>query len=135
MSMQRTATCACGQASITVDADPQMHGLCHCTNCKRRTGSAFGISSYFPRASVVALTGSTTVYAFHHQAQDPDQQRHFCARCGTTLYWTLSAMPELIGIAGGCFADDGLPEPTYSTTHRKKEAWLSLPSTWRVHQE
>jgi len=62
--MSRTPSCACGQASITVDSNPQMHGVCHCANCKRRTG--------------------------------------------------------------GAFADEGLPEPAHSVTHRKNEAWLAL---------
>lgn len=133
--VQRTATCACGQASITVQGDPLMHGVCHCTNCQRRTGSAFGISAYFARSSVLAQTGQTTVYAFHHVAQDHDQERHFCSRCGTTLFWTLTALPDRIGIAGGCFADAGLPEPSYSVTHRKKAAWLTLPQDWKVYPE
>ncbi len=133
--MSRTASCACGQASITVDSNPQMHGVCHCTNCKRRTGSAFGISSYFGKSSVVEARGETSVYAFHHAAKGHDQERHFCSRCGTTLFWYVSTLPELVGIAGGCFADEGLPEPAHSVTHRKKEAWLALPQTWQVHQE
>jgi hypothetical protein len=48
-----TATCACGNSSITVNAGPLMLGICHCTNCKRRTGSAFGISAYFAKDTVV----------------------------------------------------------------------------------
>ncbi len=134
LPVQRTATCACGQASITVHADPEMHGICHCTNCKRRTGSAFGISSYFPKSCVIEQTGSTSVYAFHHASQNHDQERHFCSKCGTTLFWFVSTLPELIGIAGGCFADGGLPEPKYSVTHHKKEAWLALPSEWKVYE-
>ena len=133
--MQRTAICACGQASITVASNPEMHGVCHCTDCKRRTGSAFGISSYFPKASVVEVAGETTIYAFHHADQNHDQERHFCSKCGTTLFWYVSALPNMIGIAAGCFADDGLPEPTYSVTHGKKEKWLTLPSVWKVLQE
>ncbi len=127
----RTATCACGGISITVRGDPAMHGICHCTNCKRRTGSAFGISAYFPRTAVVEQKGETQVYAFHHAAQNHDQARHFCPRCGTTLFWTISTLPELIGIAGGCFADGGLPEPAYSVTDGKREAWLTLPGHWK----
>jgi hypothetical protein len=133
--MQRTATCACGQASISVNSLPTMHGICHCTNCKRRTGSAFGVSAYFDRSSVIDKTGETSIYAFHHAPQKHDQQRHFCARCGTTLFWFVSSLPEKIGIAGGCFVDDGLPEPTYSVTHRKKEPWLHLPDSWDVWDE
>ena len=129
------ATCACGQASITVSAPPTMHGVCHCTNCKRRTGSAFGISAYFDRAAVIEQTGKTSVYAFHHAAQSHNQERHFCPKCGTTLFWFVSSVPEKIGIAGGCFADGGLPEPSYSVTDQKREPWVSLPSQWKVYAE
>ena len=127
-----TATCACGDSSITVNAHPRMLGVCHCTNCKRRTGSAFGISAYFARDAVVRQVGQTHVYAFHHAAQDHDQARHFCARCGTTRFWFVSALPDLIGIAGGCFAGEALPEPTYSVTDGQREPWVSLPGTWKV---
>jgi hypothetical protein len=130
-----TATCACGQASITVDALPSMHGVCHCTNCKRRTGSAFGISAYFDRTAVVQQRGETKTYTFHHTAQNHDQERHFCSHCGTTLFSFVSSVPEKIGIAGGCFADAGLPEPSYSVTDRKRESWVSLPQHWEVYAD
>ena len=130
-----TATCACGQASITVDALPSMHGVCHCTNCKRRTGSAFGISAYFDRTAVVQQRGETKTYTFHHTAQNHDQERHFCSHCGTTLFWFVSSVPEKIGIAGGCFADAGLPEPSYSVTDWKRESWVSLPQHWEVYAD
>jgi len=130
-----TATCACGQASITVDALPSMHGVCHCTNCKSRTGSAFGISAYFDRNAVVQQRGETKTYTFHHTAQNHDQERHFCSHCGTTLFWFVSSVPEKIGIAGGCFADAGLPEPSYSVTDRKRESWVSLPQHWEVYAD
>jgi hypothetical protein len=125
-----TANCACGNASITVNAKPVMHGICHCTNCKRRTGSAFGISAYFERTAVVEQKGETGVYSFHHAPQNHDQQRHFCKNCGTTLYWFVSTLPDKIGIAGGCFADQDSIAPDYSVTDQKREPWLNLPSTW-----
>jgi hypothetical protein len=127
-----TATCACGQASIKVNALPTMHGVCHCTNCKRRTGSAFGISAYFEKDAVVEQKGQTTVYSFHHAAQNHDQERHFCPACGTTLFWFVSSVPESIGIAGGCFADEAMPNPTYSVTDSKREEWVRLPSSWET---
>ncbi len=127
------AMCACGQTSVTVEGLPTMHGVCHCTNCKRRTGSAFGISAYFAKAAVVEMQGETRVYAFHHAAQNHDQERHFCPTCGTTLFWFLSTAPESIGIAAGCFADEPLPEPTYSVTDMKRMPWVSLPAQWKVN--
>jgi hypothetical protein len=182
-----TATCACGQATISVNALATMHGVCHCPNCKRRTGSAFGISelesllftparhaktrtnvvanarnsygyccalrlaaarfeaplgrarktlklsAYFDKTAVNEFTGQTQIYAFHHAAQKHNQKRHFCPQCGTTLFWYLTVLPEKIGIAGGCVADEALPEPTYAVTDCKREAWVSLPGHWQVH--
>ena len=130
-----TATCACGQVSITVNAAATMHGICHCTNCKRRTGSAFGISAYFDKSAVAGVRGQTKVYAFHHAAQKHDQERHFCVTCGTTLFWYVSTLPEKIGIAGGCFADDDLAEPTYSIADKKRAPWLALPAHWERYAE
>ena len=130
-----TAYCACRQASITVNAPPTMLGVCHCTNCKRRTGSAFGISAYFDKASVVETKGETKTYSFHHIAQNHDQERHFCVNCGTTLLWFLSTAPHSIGIAGGCFTDQALPEPTYSVTDSKRWPWVSLPEGWEVYPQ
>lgn len=128
--MARTARCACGAASITVAGEPQQHNVCHCTNCKRRTGSAFGISIYFLRSDVQQTNGQTSVYAFHHAEWNHEQQRHFCARCGSTLFWFMSSRPTLIGIAGGCFDDGSLGEPSWSTSHAQKLAWLTLPPAW-----
>jgi hypothetical protein len=130
-----TATCACGQASITVNAPPTMHGVCHCTNCKRRTGSAFGISAYFDRAAVVGHTGRTNTYSFHHEKMNHDQERHFCAHCGTTLFWYVSTLPEKIGIAGGCFADEEVGAPTYSVTDKKRLRWVGLPAEWEIYAD
>ena len=129
----RTARCACQQASITVSGAPLTHGICHCSHCKRRTGSAFGMSSYFARAAVQSIEGDTHVYALG--ATGREQQRHFCPRCGTTLFWFLAAEPDRIGIASGCFEEPGLTEPSYSATDRLRSAWLTLPSHWRRHAD
>src|SRR5688572_22882290 len=114
--MQKTAVCACGSASITVDGPLKIHAVCHCTNCKRRTGSAFGWSAYFPREALVGTAGELVEYALHNPKRGADQQRYFCARCGTTLYWYDAAMPGLVGIAAGCFGEEPPGAPTLSAT-------------------
>jgi hypothetical protein len=106
--------------------------VCHCTNCKQRTGSAFGISVYFPRSAITRTSGRTAVYAFHHTAQNHDQERHFCPTCGTTLFWYISTLPELVGVAGGCFGELGLPEPSASYADAKRFGWVSLPKSWSI---
>jgi len=130
--MHRTATCACGITTLSVNGEPEIYGICHCADCKRRTGSAFGISAYFPKTEVTRLKGETLVYPFHHAELKHDQERHFCKTCGTTLFWYISTLPDMIGVAGGCFTDDSLGEPKLSVTHSQKAPWVFLPDGWQT---
>jgi hypothetical protein len=114
-----TARCCCGACSIEVEGAPLMNAICHCGNCKRRTGSAFGWSTYFADEQVVSRSGDVRCY----EIGDRRQQRFFCAACGTTLYWKIDRQPGQTGIAGGCFVDP-LPAPTVSVANEGRPAWL-----------
>jgi hypothetical protein len=129
--MPRTAACVCGEASIAVDGPLKIHAVCHCSNCRRRTGSAFGWSAYFPREALRRTGGEFVEYAMTNPRDGFDQQRYFCARCGSTLYWHDAKFPALVGVAAGCL-DEPPGEPTLSATHAKKCAWVALPDTWRT---
>lgn len=129
--MKRTATCCCGQASILVKGDPTIHLVCHCDNCKTRTGSAFGVSAYFTDAQIQGKSGATEVYEI--DTPETKQERHFCGVCGTTLFWKLYRFPGIpepssfTGIAGGCFVEDPLPAPVLTANNDGKCVWLELP--------
>jgi hypothetical protein len=128
LEMTRIAKCCCGDCSIEVSGEPALNAICNCSSCKKRTGSAFGWSAYFPDANVVAKSGAMNVYA---KDGDMGYNRFFCARCGTTLYWkSFGFLADHIGIAGGCFADDPLPPPNLSATDANRCAWLTLPEDW-----
>jgi hypothetical protein len=123
----RTARCCCGDCGITVEGEPVLNALCHCISCRRRTGSAFGWSSYFPDEKVVAKQGDFAVSA---KDGPTGYARYFCARCGTTLCWkSFGFLPDGTGIAGGCFVDDPLPAPILSAQDKDRCTWLTLPES------
>lgn len=128
--MNKIAKCCCERCFIEVTGEPEFHGVCHCTNCKKRTGSAFGISSYFKNEYILEKHGAFNCYSLHNAEQNHNQERFFCSHCGTTLYWTISTSPELTGIAGGCFVGEGLGEPKYSLNHSQICKWLFFPNSW-----
>lgn len=126
--MTRKAVCCCGACSIEVEGEPTLNAICNCSSCKKRTGSAFGWSAYFPDDKIVAQTGKLNVYA---KDGPVGYNRYFCANCGTTLYWkSFAFLPEQTGIAGGCFVDTALPEPNFSAQDSTRHAWLTLPEHW-----
>lgn len=124
----RKAVCCCGDCSIAVEGEPALNAICNCASCKKRTGSAFGWSAYFPDDRVVAKTGELKVYSKRGEA---GYDRFFCARCGTTLYWkSFAFLADHVGVAGGCFADDPIPAPMMSASDSGRCAWVTLPSEW-----
>jgi hypothetical protein len=116
------AKCCCGAVAITLSGDPTMNAICHCDNCRRRTGAAFGWSVYFPEAAVVSEAGETAVYAF--DSSGGRQERHFCPTCGSTLWWR---SPGAVGIAGGCLPAGAVGEPTISAQDSRRLAWVVAP--------
>lgn len=128
--MVRQARCCCGAATISVEGEPELNGICHCDDCRRRTGSAFGWSAYFRDDRIVGRTGETSVYL---PLGDPGQARRFCLRCGTTLSWKTPTLPDLTGIAGGCFVEAPLAEPVRSYRSHRKLRWIALPAHWQMY--
>ena len=59
----RKAVCCCGDCSIAVEGEPVLNAICNCSSCKKRTGSAFGWSAYFPDDKVLAKTGELKTYS------------------------------------------------------------------------
>ena len=126
--MTRKASCCCGACSVDVRGEPTLNAICHCGNCKRRTGSAFGWSVYFADGQVVGRHGDFGVYDI---AGANPQRRWFCAACGSTLLWKAAVRPLETGIAGGCFGDPP-PPPSATVSNAGRCAWLGLPADWRL---
>ena len=98
--------------------------VCHCNNCRKKSGSAFGQSSYFKEDNLVSIEGSFNSYVVENERGT--QTRYFCKKCGTNLYWRTESLPDMVGVAGGCFVEDPLPIPGFTTWHGDMRPWLSL---------
>ena len=127
--MTRKATCCCGACSIEVEGEPDLNAICHCNNCKRRTGSAFGWSTYFADERIVARSGDFRVYEIDGGQR---QRRWFCVDCGSTLFWKVANRPLQTGIAGGCFDEQPVPAPSVTVSDNGRCVWLGLPAEWRT---
>jgi hypothetical protein len=127
--MTRKATCCCGLCSIEVEGELTINAICHCGNCKKRTGSAFGWSSYFPDAQIGTRIGDLKAYRIDGANW---QERWFCTCCGTTLLWKVASVPNQTGIAGGCFVETPLAAPAVTVSNDGRCSWLRLPEGWRT---
>src|SRR5215467_963162 len=83
--MTRIAHCCCGSLRAETTGEPAFVGACHCTECQRRTGSPFGVSTYFLKERV-RTNGPSKVYV---RGSDAGRkiEIHFCPDCGTSVFW------------------------------------------------
>ena len=127
--MIREGGCLCGAVRFKAEGEPINVRVCHCRNCQQRTGSAFGWSAYFPNENVVATIGAFRTYSI---AGANVQERVFCGTCGTTLFWRARDFEGMTGIAGGCFGETPLPEPTMTVANETRCPWVTLPEGWKT---
>jgi hypothetical protein len=131
--MTRTATCSCGQLSVAVAGEPKEVLLCHCLECQKYTGSAFGVSTYWPKSSVRSVAGASRMF---RRVSDAGRwvDRHFCPSCGDTVYWYVEFDLDAIGIPIGNFADPLSLKPAASYWNRSRHPWLRIPQEWRHYE-
>ena len=120
------AACSCGQLSAVAQGDPGRISICHCLACQRRTGSVFATQARFP-ADAVTVSGHSTAYV--RVGDEGGRARfHFCPVCGDTVYYALDALPDVVAVPVGAFADPMFPPPSVSVYEARMHAWVVLPA-------
>ena len=123
----RTASCSCGQLTLTTRSEPIGVAACHCLACQRRTGSVFGAQATFPRSSVT-INGESSEYVRVGDGGSRIAFR-FCPKCGATVYYSIQGYDEEnIAVPVGAFADSNFPAPTFSVYEERMHSWVSLPA-------
>ena len=120
----RTATCMCGQLSLTCEGDPFRISVCHCLDCQKRSGSSFAAQARFP-ADQVTIEGKARVFT-RTSDKGNTSEHHFCPNCGSELWYVAPPFPEMRAIPVGRFADPGFPPPEYSVYETRKHGWVEI---------
>ena len=120
----RTATCRCGQLRATALGDPVRISVCHCLDCKKRSGSAFSAQARWPDAQVT-VTGESKIWSCVSENGNRADFR-FCPDCGSTVAYVIEALPGLTAIPIGAFADPDFPAPQYSVYENRMHNWTAI---------
>ena len=121
----RRAQCSCGQLAAICEGEPVRVSVCHCLDCKRRTGSAFSNNARFAEAKV-SFEGRAKEYVRISDAGSRVTY-FFCPECGTTVHYKIDAQPGLIAIPVGAFADLSFPPPFLSFYHNSRRyPWVGI---------
>lgn len=102
--MSISETCHCGDLEFTLQNDPMMHFICHCSDCQKLWSNSF--FSYAYALDDITISGDTNTYTFTGGSGN-NLNVCFCPKCATKIY----AQPELI--EGMIYIPSGLLKEHY----------------------
>lgn len=125
--------CQCGQVRYAVDGDPFFLAVCHCTECQRQSGSAFGMSLFYPESAFKLLRGTLKKYT---RSADSGNQLDcfFCPECGTRIYHGSGDGSPVIKIKPGTLDDTSWLKPVAHAWTKSKQAWVTIPEGTSTHE-
>lgn len=119
------ASCRCGQLKARASGEPVRVSVCHCLNCKKRSGSAFAVQARWP-ADQVSIEGRSKTFV---KAADSGNRAtfHFCPDCGSDVHYEIEGKFDgLIAIPLGAFDDPYFASPRYSVWEERNHDWVDI---------
>ena len=116
--------CLCDAVRYTANADPALVGVCHCRDCQKFTGSAFGFLVGLPRAAF-EIKGVLKTFTKPADSGRPIVRR-FCPECGASIVEEPASRPDLVIINGGTLDDPTLVTPGIEIYRDRELSWVRL---------
>ena len=127
MTAPTTGGCLCGAVRYSIAGEVGPAGYCHCTDCRRVTGSAFNIAAPV-RLADFEITGDLGSYA-HPAESGTILTRYFCAACGSPIYGASPGHPDVVYVRAGTFDDPDVIRPDRQSWTRSRVDWAEIPAT------
>jgi hypothetical protein len=113
----------------TVTGEPVRVSVCHCLNCKKRSGSAFAVQARWPKEQV-RIEGESKTFVI---VADSGNRGifHFCPNCGSDVFYEIDGkvddkFNDLIAIPVGALDDPYSVTPRFSVWEERKHDWLDV---------
>lgn len=141
--MLMEGSCHCGSVRFSVrSTTPHPYMRCYCVACRKTQGGGGYAINLAGEADTLKVVGRRYVTVYRARAEQVDGgaeadglswlRRHFCRRCGTSLWCADPRWPELIHPFASAI-DTPLPKPP-EVVHimlESKPDWVEVPGTRR----
>ena len=119
-------SCLCGGVQFEIAETGGPFELCHCSRCRKATGSAFAASLHVMREHFNLVQGRTLIRTYEAPLRErpPAYRTCFCTHCGAPVPDALSTTPILEVPAGSLDDDPG--------TRPDKHIYVELKAPWHT---
>jgi hypothetical protein len=99
-----TGSCACGRVKYEVQGELRGPlGHCHCWQCRKHSGASFGTTAAVMTEEFRVTLGSELLGSWE---SSPGIHRFFASCCGSPIYKSREALPQLLGLRLGTLDTD-----------------------------
>jgi hypothetical protein len=124
LELPLTGGCLCGGVRFEVDEPLVSAGYCHCTRCRRRTGTAASVQARVAPGSLRVTAGQRLVSTYEPPI---GFAKAFCSVCGSALWSRGQDDPAVVSVRLGAFdADPGI-RPAYRQFVAYAAVWEPIP--------
>ena len=124
MNPSYTGGCACGAIRYEIPSEPIFQNHCQCLDCQHKSGTGHGSYLSFMRGGA-KQTGSATLWDMVGDSGNV-KTRAFCPTCGSPVYMTYAAMPDVITVHAASLDDPGRFRPQAVTYAVRGYEWDAL---------
>lgn len=122
--------CMCGAIHYRVE-DKFLYSLnCHCSQCRKATGSAFKPFAGIERSRLSVVKGAENIVIF---GEESGHDAH-CGLCGSLLY-SVVREGQYVHVTLGTLMDDPSIRPTAHIFVGSKAPWFTITDELPQHEE
>jgi hypothetical protein len=125
MTQEREGGCQCGAVRYRIEGEPLVLAVCHCKECQRQSGSAFGMSLMVRREQFALLRGELRVFTRSSDSGHP-VVCSFCPDCGTRIVHEPTRYDGRLNVRAGTLDDTTWLRPSLQSWTSSKQPWLVL---------
>jgi len=98
--MPATGGCQCGRVTYQLLSEPLNAYCCHCTECRKQSASAFGISVILKTDDFKLMSGEPKCWS-RTTSNGAELKCYFCDTCGTRIWHWADDDPDHVSVKGG----------------------------------
>lgn len=116
-------SCLCGKVAYELRGAPQAMYYCHCSMCRKASGSSFATNMLVQAADFTIVSGRELLEAYE---SSPGEYRHFCSGCGSPIYGEAAVRPGRVTIRCGSVEGDPGVRPSCHIYAASRAPWFSI---------
>jgi len=118
--------CLCGHVEYLLLKEPRTFYACHCTDCQKRSGSAFRLVMPVDRDALVVTKGDTALKVFASNGRS--RRARACPHCDTRLWAEPADRPAEALVLPGTLDRGSEFTPIAHLWTRSTAGWISFPA-------